>query len=155
MKYLLWITLALASFDFEQVAAQEPYVYKGFVILQSTKSYEAAFRTVNKARKLLDVPVDLRDLVENVDGGLRYMDTDPGEGDGGLCEYIPRGRWDDGVYLSIEYSDYFEGFTVGYYIVVLASGPVNEILYNAVEDAFTFYPDVYIKKSSVHIGCMH
>ena len=36
--------------------------------------------------------------------------------------YVPRGRWDDGVYVSVEHSSSYVGFDEGLYIVMLASG---------------------------------
>ncbi len=66
--------------------------------------------------------------------------------------YVPRGRYDDGIYISIEYSNSYENFKDGYYIVIAASGDdVKEYLKPVKE----VVKDAYVKSSKVYIGCLH
>ena len=94
----------------------------------------------------------LRGLHPNREIGLsREVDICEDEGYGYPC-YIPRGRYDNGVYISVEYSDAYKGFAKGYYIVMVASGEVDKSLLKQIR---TIVPDAYIKKSAVYMGCMH
>ena len=70
--------------------------------------------------------------------------------------YVARGRWDDGVYLSVEHSSSYAGFEEGLYIVVLASGsPRDRAIGAALRRAKGQYPDVVVKTAPVYLGCIH
>ena len=131
----------------------EPYVMKGFVIARSTKDYTAAKQTAQDAAKKLALKLDLRDLKPHKKNGLTYSKADC-ENEGGYPCYISRGRYDDGDYVSIEWSNAFDGFAKGYYIVILASGNKQDIN-PTLTKAKKFYKDAYTKQTSVYIGCMH
>jgi hypothetical protein len=68
--------------------------------------------------------------------------------------YVARGRYDDGEYVSVEWSTAYEGFTPGLYIVVVASGPEAEVKKH-LPAAREVYGDAYIKKAKVYMGCIH
>ena len=140
---------------YASVSAQdaEPYVTKGFVIARSTKDYAAAKQTAEQASKKLNLKLDLRELKPHKKNGLTYSKKDC-ENEGGYPCYISRGRYDDGDYVSIEWSNAFDGFTKGYYIVILASGNKEDIN-STLTKAKKFYKDAYVKQTSVYIGCMH
>jgi hypothetical protein len=143
---------AIASFaQAEQMEA--PYAKKGMLILLSTKSYAAAIKLAQQAKSKLSLTMDLRGLKPNKKNGLTYSEADC-ENEGGYPCYIARGRYDDGEFISIEYSNAIEGFAKGYYIVVAACGD-KEITAPALVKAKKEYKDAYVKNTSVYMGCMH
>jgi len=134
----------------------DPIMYgdKQFVILKSTTSYQEALKFAQKAAKQLNLKLDLRDLSENKDIGLSYSKSELEEG--GFPFYVHRGRWDDGSYVSIEYSSAFKGFREGLYMVVGTSGGVkSKPIMEALKQARKYYPDAYAKTAPVYFGCMH
>jgi hypothetical protein len=153
MKYLFFIALVfLVQYSFAQ--QERPYIKKSFVIIQSTKSYAVAKATAVKASQQLHQKLDLRELQPNKKTGLTYADS-VCENEGGYPCYISRGRYDNGDYVSIEWSNAFEGFEKGFYIVVISSGldaaGTNEVLKNAKK----YFKDAYAKKAEIYVGCMH
>jgi hypothetical protein len=153
MKYLFFIALVfLVQYSFAQ--EERPYIKKAFVIIQSTKNYATAKLTAEKAASQLHQKLDLRELKPNKKTGLTYADS-VCENEGGYPCYISRGRYDNGDYVSIEWSNAFEGFEKGFYIVVISSGldaaGTNEVLKNAKK----YFKDVYAKKAEIYVGCMH
>ena len=133
-----------------------PWVEKAFVILKSTSSYEEALSFVKSAAARLNVEVDLRELSADGRLGLTFPRGTCEEEWGEFPCYFPRGRWDDGVYLSIEYSSGYKGFTSGLYIVVMANGSKeSEEARAALVRAKAVYPDAYMKTTLVYLGCMH
>ncbi|MCR9173364.1 MAG: hypothetical protein NXI10_12765 [bacterium] len=129
-----------------------------FVIIISTKSYDAALKRAKDASEKLGYPIDLRGLHENKEIGLsfsREVCEDEICG-GGLSYpiYIPRSDWGEEKYVSIEYSDAFDGFTKGYYIVVVASGEKGApVVKETLSKAKKFYKDAYTKTCGVYMGC--
>jgi hypothetical protein len=70
--------------------------------------------------------------------------------------YWPRGRFDDGVYVSIEYSTGYKGFKDGLYIVILANGGAeDDNVKAALRHARNIYPDAHVKTTPVYLGCVH
>jgi hypothetical protein len=148
--------LLLVSFS---VGAQEDtsmYVKKDFLILMSTKSYPAALAKAKQVAASEHISLQLRGLAEHKTSGLSYSQKECEKEELDYPSYYARGRWDDGVYVSIEYSNAFSGFAKGYYIVMAASGSRadNEIkvAYNKIKPK---YKDAYFKSSKVYMGCMH
>ena len=137
----------------------DPYQDVSFVIAASETSYSQA---VLKAATLSEQSgilfntggVNFDPTHKETNGGLTYSKS--------VCEnngweypcYVSRGRWDEGAYITIEYSSAIQGFTPGLYVVIAASGDRKE-----VESSFTtvkkLIPDAYMKTSSVYVGCMH
>ncbi|MDB4106909.1 hypothetical protein N8368_04300 [Bacteroidia bacterium] len=126
-------------------------VNNSYLILQSTKSYSAAMHTAKQASAKLGFPIDYRGYVFDFREGLKDTATC---GCGEIHGYIPRGRFDDGNYLSIEHTNSFTEFTNGYYIVVAASGDRNKIK-PLLPKAKKFLADAYLKDAEVYIGCLH
>jgi hypothetical protein len=132
-----------------------PYMTKQFVIVQSTKNYPQALATAKTAAAKLKLKLDLRGLKPAQKIGLTFSKKECDEYYGYPC-YIARGRYDDGVYVSIEYSNQYEGFKEGYYIVVVASGGEGSTLVaGTLKKAKTVFADAYMKKSQVYVGCIH
>jgi hypothetical protein len=141
------------------------YVKKYFLIIQSTPDYKVALQTAQKAAKGLAIKLDLRGLIPSKDKfiGLslpadtcaKYSEEEFGVKDDSPC-YLARGRWDDGIYISIEYSTAYKEFREGYFIVVVgSSGEKDPPLMAALEKVKTKYSDAYIKISKVYMCCMH
>jgi hypothetical protein len=131
-------------------------VRKSFVILKSTPSYADARAVAAAAAERLAIRLDLRDLEPNADAGLTFSKESCDNEFGEYPCYVPRGRFDDGVYISIEHSSSYEGFEEGLYVVMLASGsPRNRTIDAAVRRAKSQFPDVFVKTAPVYLGCVH
>ena len=136
-----------------EAAAMQP---KGFVIVRSTTSYAEARAFAKRAAATLRVPLDLRDLTYDARHGMTFSRE--------ACEassweypcFSPRGRWDDGVYVSVEPSDAYATFRPGLFVVVVASGAArsNDLAFGAGK-ARAAFPDAYVKDADVYQGCMH
>lgn len=161
---LLTIILTIPLFS---LAQENPgcYVKKYFLILQSTKDYPSALQTAKNAAKSLKLDLDLRGLIPvkdtntglnlPVDSCLKYA-REAGEEDPDSSCYMARGRYDDGIYVSIEYSNAIFGFAKGYYIVVAGSGvKADQPLVATLKKARAQYADAYLKASTVYVCCMH
>jgi hypothetical protein len=140
------VTICLAQDD-------QPFIKKSFVIVQSTKNYKAAKATAERAAAVLHQTLDLRGVKPHAASGLTFADS-VCENEGGYPCYIARGRFDDGDYISIEWSNAINGFTKGYYVVVTGAGSKEETTV-LLKKAKQFFKDAYIKQAEVYIGCMH
>jgi len=131
-------------------------VRKSFVILKSTADYAEARAVAAAAAERLAVRLDLRDLIPDTTFGLTFSQDACNNEFGEFPCYVPRGRWDDGVYVSVEHSSSYVGFEEGLYIVVLASGsPRDRAIGAAVRRARGRYPDVLVRTAPVYLGCIH
>ena len=131
-------------------------VRKAFVILKTTPSYAEARAVAAAAAERLAIKMDLRELVPDREMGLTFSEEACKNEFGEFPCYVPRGRWDDGVYISIEHSSSYEGFEEGQYVVMLASGaPRDRAIGAAVRRAKSEYPDVVVKTAPVYLGCIH
>lgn len=129
-----------------------------YVIVMSTKNYDDALKRAKEAATEMDYTLNLRNLHPNPETGLALpAETCESICGGGVVEYpcyLPRIDWRDTKYVSVEYSDAYEGFTKGYYIVVVASGAKNDPeVKEALNEAKTLYSDAYIKTCGVFMGC--
>jgi len=134
------------------------YLKKDFLLISSTKDYKSALLTAQKASKALDIKLDLRGLINANDTlvGLTLPSDSCLKYSGDSICYIARGRWDDGTYISIEYSNAYQSFAKGYYIVVVGSAENKNLELKAIlKKAKTKYPTAYIKTSKVYMCCMH
>lgn len=134
-----------------------PYVTKGFVIVRSTQSYAEALRGLGEMAVSTGIRVDLRGVgyqrgQSPQSGDLTFAPSTCKELGWGYPCYVARGRFDDGIYLSLEYSDAFEGFAEGHYIVVAASGSKARRVLKTLRK---HVPDAYFKRTRVYVGCMH
>lgn len=68
--------------------------------------------------------------------------------------YVPRGRFDDGSYLSVEPSEGYTGMKPGYFVVIAASGSRDDVL---AEQQALGKRGVrsYVASSEVWLGCIH
>lgn len=131
-------------------------VRKSFVVIKATHDYAEARALAAAAAEKLAIRLDLRDLAPDQEVGLTFPEDACKNEFGAFPCYVPRGRWDDGVYLSIEHSSSYEGFEEGLYMVVLASGaPRDRTIGAAVRRAKSAYPEVVVKTAPVYLGCIH
>ena len=140
----------------DSVSVEDMMVEKEFVIILSSTDYKAALRTAKEAAAKLQLKLDLRDLKMNKESGLTF--------DKKICEselegypcYLARGRDEAGSYVSIEYSDAYNGFSKGYYIVIIADGEKGSTdVKNTLTKAKSIYKNAYAKSTKVYMGCMH
>ncbi len=152
---LMHATISFALDDSELEAGQ--WVEKSFVIVSSTKSYDESLNKAKEAAKTLRYSLDLRDLIPDKKTGLTFSRATCEESFDSYPCYFPRGRSDDGKYVSIEYSSAFKTFAKGYYVVVIANGSVDSpMLKSSLKLARTTgYSDAYVKTDKVFLGCMH
>jgi hypothetical protein len=170
LRRIILITAMVIALPYINCFSQEPnqdsiiaqdiesaMVEKQFVILKSSTDYKEALLTAQKASKSLNMKLDLRGLTENKAEGLTF-DKKFCEDENGFpfpC-YVPRGRYDDGDFISIEYSSAYQGFTKGYYIVVASSHLKNaKEISSILKLVRNQYKDAYVKTSKVYMGCIH
>ena len=126
-------------------------VTRSFLIIKSTTNYQKALKKAQLACNDLGLTLELRGNIYDKEEGLaNTVECGCGEEHG----YFPRGRYDDGDYISIEYSSAYTGFAEGYYIIIVSSGDRSEVK-KLLPKAQQFYPDAYIKDSKIYMGCMH
>jgi hypothetical protein len=154
---LLLATLAVRGSAETDEPEPDPWVPVAFVIVRSTPDYGQARSVAERAAAQLAVPLNLRGLVYDPAHGLTWpkeeCDKDP------LYPfpcYVARGRFDPGVYISVERSDAYESFRPGLFVVIAASGePGSAEVASSLTKARAAYPDAYIKEEKVYHGCMH
>lgn len=151
MKTITLLLLLLLCPSVPTLAQDDPYVTKSFLIISSTKKYNKALSKAQKAANSLVIPLDLRGATKDPDGGLTSTQVDES---GEKVGYWPRGRYDDGEYISIEFSSAFEGFTPDYYIVIVASGERSS-LEELLPKVKKYFKDAYIKDTRVYMGSIH
>jgi hypothetical protein len=155
------MTAAVAIAAFVTVTASVPdrdpdVVRKSFVIIKSTPSYAEARALAMAAAEKLAIRLDLRDLSPDASFGLTFSRDACNDEFGEFPCYVPRGRWDDGVYLSVEHSSSYDGFDEGLYVVMLASGsPRDRAIGAAMRRAKSLDPDAFVKTAQIYLGCIH
>lgn len=155
IRFLIGICMVI-PFSIHAQEQEEQFIEKEFVIILSSKDYDAALRTAKSAAEKLQYKLDLRDLKKNKQSGLTWSEKICEDEWGEFPCYVARGRYDDGNYVSVEYSNAYNDFTEGYYIVVIAGGAKgSEDVKSALAKAKRFYKNAYSKTTKVYIGCMH
>lgn len=157
MKYivslwLLWVVTIQMLWGMEDTIAEQS-VSKSFLIVKSTKSYSEAKAFAEVLAKKSGLKLDLRGLEYKKEIMLSHPRAECRENGFGYPCYVARGRYDDGVYLSVESSEAYEGFAKGYYIVIAAS--MENVALDLVKRMKQYVPDAYVKRTSVYMGCIH
>lgn len=132
----------------------EAWATKSLIVIKSTTSFRAAKAAAIQAAERLGVRLDLRGLAESQKIGLTFPKV--------VCDangysypcYVSRSRYDDGLYVSVEYSNVYEGLTRGLYLVILASGGVDE-LQPALALGRRSYPDAHVQTTKVYVEWVH
>lgn len=147
--FIFTLLLVLSS----GIGAQDENTFasKGFTIVLATKNYDRALKLAKEASKSLELEFKSRGNSPAKQGGLT---SDEVCSCGIKHGYVPRGRYDDGEYVSIEYSNNYESFRNGYYIVMVCSGDPEELV-QQLPKIKEHYHDAYIKNDKVYLGCMH
>jgi hypothetical protein len=136
-------------------AKLEPYVDKEFVIVKSTPAFKEATQSAAKAAAELGVALNLRGLSPNLRTGLTSSREECARSACPYPCYVPRGRWDDGTYVSVEWSSKYDLHARGLYVVMIASGvPGSSQTRRMLETARRVYPAAYAKRAKVYVGCM-
>lgn len=153
MKKLFIVVLTLgvmlwAKGDF----IDEQSVKKHFLIAKSTKNYTEAKAFASKLSTQTHIKLNLREMHYNKALGLTQSQKVCEENSFEYPCYWSRGRYDDGVYISVEYSDAYLGFSKGYYIVIVASGEYAKRTLRSIKP---FVKDAYVKSTKIYMGCMH
>jgi hypothetical protein len=143
--FVLFFAFPALSQDIEQSNK------KSFLIILATKNYSKALKRAQLACNDLGITLNLRNMYRKPEGGLTSSEVC---GCGERHGYVPRGRFDDGEYISIEYTDQFNSFEDGYYIVVVSSGARSEVE-EFLPKVQKHFDHAYIKDDYVHLGCMH
>jgi hypothetical protein len=160
IKNMKYIPIVILIFTFVTTNAQtktveeRPFVNKSVLIIMSTKNYIAAKEIATQAAKKLKIKLDLRALKPNKENGLTFNAKECEENGWDYPCYVSRGRYDDGEFVTIDYSDWFAGFAKGYYIVSTASGNKKEVKI-AFEKVKKIYKSAYVKQAEIYIGCTH
>ncbi|GAA0723309.1 hypothetical protein GCM10009430_26610 [Aquimarina litoralis] len=132
-------------------------VKKYFLIAASTTNYEEALSSATSIAEKLKLPLDLRKLEysdENL--GLTWSKEECEGSNWGYPCYVARGRYDDGDFVSIEWSSAYGGFSKGYYIVIVSGNQIyDDSLKDLLRKTKEFVPSAYIKSSMVYMGCLH
>ena len=148
--FLLTISLLVKSQD---ISAN---VEKGFIIIHASKDYNLATRVATEANKHLAYKIDLRDLEYNKFLGLSLPKDTCKKFGFEFPTYIQRGRNNDGNFISIEYTNAYNNFTQGYYIVVVASYEKgNNEINKTLKFVKNHYETAYIKYTDIYMGCIH
>ena len=132
----------------------DPMVEKAFLLVAASKDWDTARSTASQAAQALALEIKVEVEPHPTEGLTFSREACEGEGGFGYPCYVARGRYDDGEFVSVEWSSAYEGFTPGLYIVVVASGSEAEVKKH-LDAARDVYGDAYIKKAKVYMGCMH
>ena len=136
--------------------SENPSILKEVLIAHSGRDYKKALTVAKNLSTKLKLKLDLRGLKPNKELGLSDSKINCEEGFGFYPCYVPRGHFEDGSYVSIEYSDSFVGFAQGFYIVVVAHYEKgNPTMRTLLTKTKKIIPDAYIKSTSVYTGCIH
>jgi hypothetical protein len=155
---LVMITGFFQTICGESVRAQEidNWTIKSFVVVKMNKQYEDAKRDAIEASRQLKLRIDLRGLSYNAEEGLSLSEAECDSNGWSYPTNYPRGRFDDGNYVSIEWSNAFDHLTKGNYIVVVSSGEKKKpSLRNMLDKSLKFFPGAFIANSKVYMGCVH
>lgn len=149
MKFLLLLLITITCLSTHISHGQTKKT--SFLIIQSTKAYNPALKTAQLACNKLGLTLDLKGNYKDEKNGLTNSEIcGCGESHG----YLSRGRYDDGHYISIEYSSAYDEFNKGYYIVVVSSGDRKKVE-SILEKVQMHFKDAYIKNADIYMGCMH
>ena len=136
----------------------EPFmVDKAIVILSTNASYGGADQALRRAERRLGLSVDLRDLgPDESRRTLSWSANDCEENGWSYPCYVPRGRADDGAYLSIEHTDGYPELAPRHFIVVAASGsPGAAEIKHTLARANELGLRAYVRTVRVYMGCLH
>ncbi|MBI2344245.1 MAG: hypothetical protein HYV02_07950 [Deltaproteobacteria bacterium] len=134
------------------------YAVSQVVILGSYPQYQDALTKVRTLSQASTIPYDARGMVYDRRKGLIWPDRDVDNPFAG--SYLARrdNACDtEGPYcLTIERSEFYEGFTPGYYIIVggiFAADGERQAVEQLLTRIRPHLPDAYVKRTSIYMGC--
>lgn len=132
------------------------FIKKSFVILFASKDYEHALRTAQQAAEKTKILLNLRGLSRHASNKLTFSKQACLDDGFDYPCYLTRAYDADGEYVTIDWSNGFDDFQPGYFIVTAAGGdPGDPQLTKTLQRVKPAFPDAYIKTTRVYIGCMH
>jgi hypothetical protein len=152
-KILMMLILGFSSFRGYAEQSIDTEVKKSLVIISSTKDYSIALKIAKEASKTTAIPLNLRDLLENKKTGLSFDKKICMEGP--IQEYPcyqKRGKFDDGKYISIEYSSDYKEMTPKLYIVIIYSGEDVNVAKSTLEKVKSLYKDAFLKNVKIYMA---
>ncbi len=149
---LFMLFLCFPAFaDENELDQSQLYLDRYVLLLKTTKDYREATNFSENASKALTRNFDNKDIKYSKEKGVYFSETidDPMYAGG----YYPR-RY-SGEDITIENSNGYNGFFPGYLIVI--GGIYNDAISaeKALQTAKEFYPDAYLKKTVMWMGCIH
>lgn len=156
-KTILITVLALFSFSvFAQEELENQIQKTGFVIIYASQKYEAAKKTAEEAALKLGYELNFRGLEQHQHAGLTFTKKECETHGFEYPAFVPRGRGGGEQFVSVEYTNHYDGFATGYYIVVVAdSYKGSPLLDEALAHTKKSYPTAYIKYADIYVGCIH
>ena len=160
LSYLL--VLGVICFAF-QVNAGEPVVdgkmwsVEEYLILFSSRDYQAARKFAEEIARKVELPLDLQGVKYHKRLGLTYGNEEcHAAGYQPPCYYArTHEARQERAYVSLEYSSSYD-FKKGYYIVLAAVGlPKSPFMQETLQRVKKHVPDAYIKRSKIYLGCHH
>jgi len=142
--------LITAQWSFAQ-DEYHPFLDKSFLIISSSTNFETAEKVALEAEKKLKLDYPTSPFYPDDSLGFK---TDKRCECGVVHDYFPRGSHDEGDYVSIEFSSGYEGFSEGYYIVIVSSGR-KEVVEKKLQKTKKHFPQAYIKTAEIYVGCRH
>lgn len=149
-SFHLIIALFIAQFSFAQ-DDYKSYIDQSFLIIASSTDFDAAQKTALKAKKKLGLDYPTSIYYPDKSEGFK---TDEVCGCGEVHGYSARGGYDNGNYVSIEYSSGYDSFAEGYYIVIVSSGK-KAAVEKELSKVKKHFAQAYIKDSEIYVGCRH
>jgi hypothetical protein len=132
---------------------RESTVEKSFLVVGTYRTYLAARRASERLGARAGVEHRPQTVVLE-DGQPTYTREECEENGWGYPCYVARGRYDDGVYFSVEPSDAYDGMKKGYFVVIAASGSDDEVR-SAARELRKRRIASTVRTSHVWMGCMH
>ena len=148
---ILFFTVIILSATEVNTQIQQQSIKKDFLIMKSTKSYTEAENFAEEVAIRMEMKY-MKEVQYSKETGLTYSRKMCEEGYLEYPCYVARGRYDDGMYISIEYSNAYEGFAKGYYLVIVASGNYAKTILKKVKK---YESSAYVKSASIYMGCIH
>jgi hypothetical protein len=135
---------------------EDMYAEKYFVIIAATPDIKEAYSIAKAASQNTGLDFTDNKLQPDSTIGATFPAEVCAESEFEFPCYVARGRFDDGTYLSVEYSGGYSGLKKGLFLVIAANGDENN---SQMEDTLkkmkAFYPTSYTWKTKVYMGCMH
>jgi hypothetical protein len=145
-----------ASDGAESPETENAFVEKKFLLLPASSDFGKAERLARRVADRLHLPLGHTKVSPNEETGLTFTkETCTSSGEPYPC-YQERGRYDDGLYVSIELARPYLPDEPSVYVIVMASGlPEGAYADFVVTSARRHFPGARVVSSKVWMGCVH